>query len=432
MRFLYVVDHPSRDLPAYAWWTIQSQFHSPSDDVALVSMSDVSRDVIAKNHFDVIFWNYARPNNISIIRDASRLGIYNIIHDTEGIPYDLSSFYSSLRSSDFKYINEIWTWGALQLQQLKCRFNSDGISTKVVNTGSIRYSYVKQLPKVNLSANKMALWNTNFPLISPRFNSFEHEFSDLHRKHNYSLAGALDMVRLASECRIYAAYKCISIASDLPHLNIMLRTHPFESRDFYMSFLKDVSLIYSSDHDVNLDISAAAFVLHSGCQTSLDAFLRGVPSFVFSHANANIWTSISCVLPRELHNLVDPDFLHASLRRQQQLISDFNLNQYLANLIDDYDYLHHFSLESIALPSNKLIPLWKAYYFLRRVISSLRCLLFSLIKDGSTVITVAPANKLSAFDIVMYIKNTYNVPVSILHKCVHITFPAGCSRSTFH
>jgi hypothetical protein len=224
----------------------------------------------------------------------------------------------------------------------------------------------------------------------------------------------------------------MSIATELPQINIMLRTHPFESRDFYLSFLKDVPLSFSCDQDVNLDLSAAAFVLHSGCQTSLDAYLRGVPSFVFSHANSNVWTSISCALPQLLHKLLDPDFLRASLIRQQQLISDCGLNLYLSNLTADYDYSRCFTLMSIALPSKNWVGLWKTYYFLRRVIGILKALLFNHGKPFLTVIQGAPVNKLSASDIAMYIDVAHNAPVSISHKFIYVTILKDCHYDSVH
>ena len=420
MKFLYVVDHPSRDLPSYAWWAISSGFHSHSDTVALISMNDINRDVIVKTSPDIIFWNYARPNNIKLIRAASRLGIYNIIHDTEGIPYDTSSYYLNLKSSDFLFINEIWTWGQLQLQHLQKRFEREGISTLIKKTGSIRYAYANQLPKVDLASNNTALWNTNFPLLSPRYNSFESEFAELCQKHLVPLADSLDFVRIASECRIYAIYKCIDIACRLPYLNIVLRTHPFEAKDFYLAMMSVVNLSLSADHDVNDDIYSSSFILHSGCQTSLDAYFRGVPSFVFSHSNACIWASTSCKLPLDLGKLMDADFLYSSLIEQRQLFSKFGVELYLENLSDGYDHLSYFTLEHLVFPSKKYCFFWKVYFNVRTVVGRILRLFSRSSRPRSSRISLFTAKKLSSSGIASYITGMYKISTATISNCVYI------------
>ena len=422
MKFLYIVDHPSRDLPSYAWWTTSSGFHSKTDTIALISMNDISPAVLNRSLFDIIIWNYARPNNISLIRIASRMGIYNIIHDTEGIPYATSSYYSNLKRSDFLFINEIWTWGEIQLEHLQKRFKKEGISTIVRTTGSIRYAYANQLPKIDISTNRNALWNTNFPFISPKYMSFEKEFTDLCQIQRYPLADSLDIVRTSAECRIYAIYKCIEIASALPDLNIVLRTHPFEAKDFYIANMADVNLSFSTDQDVNDDICFSSFILHSGCQTSLDAFFRGVPSFVFSYSNANIWASISCMLPSDLSKLMDVDFLYSSLRAQRKLFTDFDIDGYLANLSDKYNHLIYFDLNHIVLPCSRYRSYWNLYYNIRRFIARILHLLAWHSKRNSSQTRHLSSKKLSASAIALYVEDNFKVATSTRLNCVYISF----------
>ena len=421
MKILYVVDHPSRDLPSYSWWTIDSGFHYSEDSVALISMNDINRDIISKELFDIIIWNYARPNNMSLIKASSHLGTYNIIHDTEGIPYDISSYYSNLKASDFLFVNEIWTWGEFQSEHLQKRFVKEGICTLVKNTGSIRYAFANQLPKVNLLSNNTVLWNTNFPLLAPKYNTLEREFTELHHKHLQPLAHCLDRLRIASECRIYAIYKSIDIARELSSLNILLRTHPFEAKDYYQGLIKDVGIAISGDRDVNEDLSSSRFVLHSGCQTSLDAYFRGVPSFVFDHSSDNIWATTSCRLPVDLSNLMDATFLYDSLGRQKKLYSENNLQIYLSNLDCTYDYLRYFTLENIVLPSRKFCLFWKFVFSVMTHTRRVRCFLSGLSQHSWLKVKNFALKKLSSSGISTYVENTYNIRPHIVHNCVYVT-----------
>ena len=72
----YVVDHPQRDLACFSWWSFNSLFHA-NDDICLIPMSELDADFLLNQKPDVIVWNYIRVNNLTIIKKAKQLGIYN-------------------------------------------------------------------------------------------------------------------------------------------------------------------------------------------------------------------------------------------------------------------------------------------------------------------------------------------------------------------
>jgi surface carbohydrate biosynthesis protein len=421
MKWLYVVDHPSRDLPSYAWWSTSSGFHSDYDQVALVSMSELDYTTINKTLFDIIVWNYARPNNIHLLKHAARLGIYNIVHDTEGIPYDIQHYFSNLSNSDFSYIHEIWAWGSDQSRILQTRFSLHGIATTVKVTGSIRYSYVNTLPRLHNSTN-IALWNTNFPTISPKYSTFTQEFSELVSRKTFSIDQTLDYIRVASESRICATLKCEDLIRMLTHSTLLIRPHPFENSSFYRNCFDSPRVSFSESGDVHSDLDGASFVLHSGCQTALDAFIRGLPSFRFEYSYKNIWSAVSPRLPDNLNLLSDPNFLEMSFLQQKGLFDDLNVSSLLSNLHDCYSYIaafpgalsprrKHFAHRLYRLWSNTLIPL-KA-----RIKNFASTVFPSAFRFSSTY----ASSKLSSSDIAAYLLATYSIYPKEYLNCLYVS-----------
>ena len=89
--------------------------------------------------------------------------------------------FANLSKENFACIDEIWLWGEYQLNHVLAlfdRLNVDNVNAIV--TGSIRYEYVKTLPKVDIEKNiDSYLWNTNFPLISPLYQKLSKSLSSI-------------------------------------------------------------------------------------------------------------------------------------------------------------------------------------------------------------------------------------------------------------
>ena len=123
--WIYIVDHPQRDLPSLAWWAYNSELHN-RNKICLLPSGEISEDFFIRERPDVIVWNYARRNNIEAIKNCSKLGIYNIVHDTEGIPYVLSKYFEPLKDEELVYIQEVWCWGSKQANFLEKRNSFSG------------------------------------------------------------------------------------------------------------------------------------------------------------------------------------------------------------------------------------------------------------------------------------------------------------------
>ena len=103
--WVYILDNYQRDLPALSWWIYKNKFNHNKKICLLPKEQAISNFFITERP-NVIVWNYARPNNINAIKVAKSLDIYNIIHDTEGIPYEIDQYFNNIKIKEFKYIDE--------------------------------------------------------------------------------------------------------------------------------------------------------------------------------------------------------------------------------------------------------------------------------------------------------------------------------------
>jgi len=334
--WVYVVDNPQRDLTSLCWWAFESDFHK-GDKICLLPKDEVRAEYFSVQKPDVIVWNYARRNNIKAIKVAHELGIMNIIHDTEGIPHDLSTYFNGITENDLKFIDQIWCWGVNQALFLQERFININNRLNLIITGSIRYEYAKSIPKIKFTNNlDKLIWNTSFCTISPRFQSAWREFTQHHEYLELSSEETLDkFIKFASDRQSSAEYVRILLLYS-KCLNITLRPHPFESDSYYLNSFKDFTskVKFSTSGDINIDLSNHSLVIQYGCQTALDSFIRGIPSVKPCRDNINLWSKVTpYVDPITLcEKISDIDYLQEILDLQKDLFAKHNINKFLYNI----------------------------------------------------------------------------------------------------
>ena len=334
--WIYIVDNQQRDLPSLCWWTLNTEFHK-DDKICLLPKFEVNPKFFSREIPDVIVWNYARPNNIKWIKLAHELGIYNIVHDTEGIPRDISTYFNGINENQFKYIDEIWCWGITQAEFLEKRFSNIKNLIKIRITGSIRYEYAKSLGKIEYKDNiNNIILNTSFSTLSPKFQSPWREFTQHHEYLELTEEETLDkFINFASERQISIEYIKL-IASNSKTNKITIRPHPFESENFYLNSFGDLfsNIKFSTTGDVNSDLEKNSLVLQYGCQTALDAFIRGVPSIKPIKDNNNIWSKVTPFVDSIslCENLSNISYLEDIYEKQKKLFIENKINEILYNL----------------------------------------------------------------------------------------------------
>ena len=385
-------------------------------------MAEFNFSDIVKANIDVIVWNYARANNMHLIKRASQIGIRNIIHDTEGIPYDMSKYYRNLSANSFTYIDEIWLWGSHQYDHIISLLDELSVqNVNVIVTGSIRYEYIKSLPKVNIQSNiGNYLWNTNFPFISPLYQKPFEEFEQLHKVHKlYSANDALELVINASHLRTSSASCIQHLLAICDSSKILLRPHPFESKEFYKSYFEidSTRLTYSEGGDVHNDIDVSSVVLHSGCQTCLDSFIRGIPSFVFSYNYNNLWSKICPTISySDMHKLSSTAYLREALDIQDALFREYKIENYVGNI---YSNLNLSS--STVYTLNKRNGNFRSIYLILWI--KIRAKLTSILtylyfRYNLRMPYSKKVLKLNSSMIQTYLLNTFNAPSIFIGKLV--------------
>ncbi len=335
---IYLVDHPQRDLPSLIWWSINSQLHI-SDKIWLIPTKELTYSTINKLNPDFIVWNFARPANRRIMKYAYINGVINIVHDTEGIPYDLEGYFATATEGQLSCIDEIWCWGESQKEFLEKKLKDIKKIPNIICTGSIRYEYIKSLPKIKIEKNVgSGLWNTNFSTINPRYQTIQDEFNHIvYSEKLWSLEKTLKVLLEKASDREAACNGVTNILDKANINSLTIRTHPFESYYFYKERFNDysVKINFSTSKDIHEeDLVNTSFVVHSGCQTVLDAHIRGIPCFKLDSKPINRWSLVSNELPSEITGNEFNDFsmLNKAYENQRDLFKKHKINSYLNNI----------------------------------------------------------------------------------------------------
>jgi surface carbohydrate biosynthesis protein len=337
-KLLVIIDHPQRDLPGLLAFALHPELHN-NYKVYLASSSSNLDQTIARLRPSVILWHAISQSLLPLFSFARFLGAINVVHPTEGIFYDDYEFYSLHNTKVLSFVDVYMSWGKHQIGILKKILTDRGLNTRLVDSGSLRYDYINSLPKLYSRTStlpRVILWNTNFPFISPRYQELGEEFSEAVNVHKIGgLSHCLSTVINSAVCRHHALEALASLTQKV-HVALKIRPHPFESACYYHDSLPKLNCnveIYR-DTDLHLhDLNKCDLIVSSGCQTVLDCYFRGVPSFTFSRGFDNLWRS--CSLPfSDLEMSINHDVLDvaALLDKQRALFRSNGVDEYLSNL----------------------------------------------------------------------------------------------------
>ena len=404
MHWTYLIDNFERDLAGISWWINETNFHK-DDKVCLLPTKELNAKYLFNERPDVIVWNYARNNNIEFIKIAKYLNIFNIIHDTEGIPYNINEYFC-INKKAFEYIDEIWCWGKIQKEYVEKKIYKLKIKPKILAIGSIRYEYIKSLKKKDVKKNiNKVLWNTNYPDLSPRYQTVFREYKELYKLHKHYTEEESFHLFLKQSSRRQKAYDFIErIFTDNKKFNLTIRPHPFESSKFYRESLlyKYKKVKISEGCDVHDDLENTSLVIQNGCQTVLDSFIRGTPSLKTSIEEINIWSKLTPYIEsKELEkNINNIDFLNSIYNSQRKLFKINKVNLLLKNLS-----------RKIKISSSLKIRERKFKFELHKVVFLIYIKLKVLAKEVfiKNDIVRQKKKKINTNDIVNFIKNKYKL-----------------------
>jgi len=244
---------------------------------------------LGKNIFTTLF-----PTNLNLFERYKNKGWTILYLDEEGGIFsgdeeDWKEILSkrlvpkTLHSDDV-----ILTWGDFQRDFYKAQDHD----CEILTVGSPRFSYGNSLYRslIEFDSKKIeldnyVLFNMNFGFVNNvlgkdyifkstnKYRSSERD--DFDYKHQYWIHQS----NLFTEF-LNAIY---SFAKESETINIVVRPHPAEDKNFYETFFKGLSNVYINDTQSAIQwISKAKCVIHDGCTTGVEAHLFGKNVLNFS------------------------------------------------------------------------------------------------------------------------------------------------------
>ena len=359
------VDQPQRDLSGLLFIINLIKGEFPSSSIYLVP-----RDRIFVLGFliipDIVIFGVSQSPYIPFFKF---LGSKIVIHENEGIPYKVGPFLSMPLINKL-CVSAYWMWGKNQFNKVLSWESIHFPIHKLYVSGGLRYELFKYLPKSSHSGGYQ--FNTNFPILSPKYQSIYKEVNMLINKHPKDAPSFIEDIPLLAARR----ERLISFILNLPNdLSIRIRNHPFESSNYYKyAFSKiynhciEKKINFIDDTDIHDDLFTISHSFNSGCQTTLDSLVRGVIPVSIENSG-NIWDTFSLSLDKV------EQFSNCSNTEIHMKLNEFAVSRGIENYL--YNFSNNINLKSLIKP---LIP--RKNFSLRKLCFTplLRLIGFALIK----------------------------------------------------
>ncbi len=249
-------------------------------ETALVPLYEQAVDVPLLG-LDALVVNFARPVNLDLVRCYARSGMPVWVLDTEGGVLADNGANSPDRMAAYVRDSGLggvlagyFFWGSTLHRAF---VEHSGMSPdKLHLTGCPRFDYAaaRWRELLDYPRDGYVLVNANFPLVNPRFaQSPEAEIGTL-----VAAGWTEDYVhRLLSDSRVILRRYIDTVrkvAQRFPSQMFLVRPHPFENADLYISELQGLSnVVVDGAGSVLNVIHHATCVLHLNCGTAIEAVL---------------------------------------------------------------------------------------------------------------------------------------------------------------
>lgn len=278
-RVCLIVDNPLRDLDGLV--LLGWQLARRGVDAWLVPMYEQSFDVRAVDA-DLVLVNYVRANNLDHVMAYRCEGIRVGVLDTEGVGGKTPAEFASMvaASGGAAAVDLYCVWGVAQQQALV----EVGVvpEDRVQVTGCPRYDYCappwKNALPLPAEAPGYVLFNTNFPIINPRFSDGADDEMTNAVKAGFSREFAESYVRDARVAHAGVLALMETILTRWPGQRFILRPHPFESHECYRPLERHANFALRQEGTSVEWLNQARALLHLNCSTAVEAAMLGKPA----------------------------------------------------------------------------------------------------------------------------------------------------------
>jgi surface carbohydrate biosynthesis protein len=293
-RILIIVDNPLRDLPACALLAAEL---AKKHKVYLTPMSQALTDAfLLKPH--LVLLNYLRPTNVPLVTKLNQAGIAWSILDTEGGIFmklensDETTYTMTLvRDPEIRnQVAQVFVWGHDLHHSLTEKKTYPPERLLCLGTPRMDFyhqSFEPYFEETNRlrkqTARPMILINTSFAGNNPKFSNREKEIEMLVSRFGYSrdfISTWLDQFDQVMQGYIRLTRH---MAKRFPHVDFILRPHPFEGVEIYKKELGDLPNVKVDGSDtVARWIWESKALVHYECSTALESSFARRPTFSLS------------------------------------------------------------------------------------------------------------------------------------------------------
>jgi surface carbohydrate biosynthesis protein len=292
-KILILVDNPLRDFPACL---LLGSYLSADADIFFSPTAQAPQEIF-RFQPDLVLLNYLRDTNLALVRKLILAEIPFSILDTEGgifmkIPGTNETSYTMTLIKDKTIRNKarhVFCWGPNLAKALtdKKAYPPENIFCLGTPRMDFYHSSFKnfygsldELKTQLIGKSKpVILINTSFAGNNPKFSNRADELEMLIQKFGYDrkfMSDFLDQMDI-----VMNAY--ISMTSDLamayPHVQFVLRPHPFESFKVYEDALKKFdNVMVDCTGTVAPWLFISDALIHYECSTAIEAAFAGKPS----------------------------------------------------------------------------------------------------------------------------------------------------------
>jgi surface carbohydrate biosynthesis protein len=278
-RICLIVDNPLRDIDGLIWvaWNLAQHGHT----VYLTPMYEQGFDVLALMP-DIVVANYARPNNIELLRRFHNAGIAVAILDTEGSPgRDMEKFARMVGQTGIGEFAALYCiWGQ---EQFEAFIAQGSVPQNILFiTGCPRYDYCVAPLRQSLLAPEVSsdyvLINTNFPIANPRFTRSVEDERKTMISVGYDESFADKYVK-----DVMLAHKQIKnvvrqLVEAFPDVFFVLRPHPFEDSGAYIDAIRLPNFEVRQEGTSIEWLNHAKLLIHLNCLTAIESMMLDVES----------------------------------------------------------------------------------------------------------------------------------------------------------